>query len=266
MRRFGFLIGISFLSASGLQAQVTMDLELKAAYTINGPKYLFSDNVVFFDLNDGFAYGVNFDLRFKPTVALSFGHIYSQSSSTLRHTFSQSGFDHNSGVLKDRIFDLGIKKYFPLKRGISLAAFVGIFTNFYKFEHQDISVNSSITTTTTFNSIESDSYVRFNKLTNAAIGPKLGFYFEKNFSRIGRFIIGISYGFELTKGVERVISAEIYEFEKDLGTNQYTELLNEDKYITHELTRNPFMIEIGFRMPGAMILKEKKKEIPESME
>lgn len=262
MKKFLFLLSTLLMLQPSANSQITMDMELKGAYTINGPKYLFSDGAVFFDLNNGFTYGVNFDLRFAPTVALSFGHLYSQSSTTLRQTFRRSGFDHASGSLKDRIFDLGIKKYFPAKKyGLSLAAFVGVFGNFYFFENNDIQVNSSATTADYYNIVQSNSSVRFNKLANLAIGPKLGFYIEKNFERIGRLIVGVSYGFELTNGVDRVISADMFESEKDLATGEVTVFLDDNRTITNTLTRNPFMIEIGFRMPGAMILKEKKKPV-----
>ncbi|MCG8573387.1 MAG: hypothetical protein MI810_00765 [Flavobacteriales bacterium] len=252
--------------SSYLQAQISMDMEVKSAFVINGPKYEFSDDFLTFDLQNGYAYGVGFDLRLKPTTALSFSYLFSQSDALVKQKFTSHNHAYTAGTLKDYLIELGIKKFFPLKKGISVAAFIGAFANPYKLETLDRELASTATTAATYTQIQSESYIRFTPVNTIAIGPKLGFYLQKSFPRIGRFSMGVSYGFELTKGVDRIIYLKMDEQITNLSTSVKTNTISEEKYITNTFPRNPFLIEFSFKMPGSMIFKEKEFSLPSSIE
>ena len=129
-------------------SQLTMDLELLGGMTFNGNKYDYSDDSYSFKLKNGPSFGLGMDIWTPKDYSFSFGYRLSQSNA--RSTIDYpDGFrlvkeSMRSGVLKDYIFYLGVKKKFYLGESFSVIPFVGLYYNLFIFDSMDRKIDHTL--------------------------------------------------------------------------------------------------------------------------
>lgn len=240
-----------------------MDLQLRTGYLLHGPKYDFDDPELSFETQNGFGHGVALQLNVKPTVAIKASYMATTTRTVFTHKWSNYSDVKYAGVLTDHIITLGVRKQFPMKKGWSIAAHVSAYADPFQYEAE--SLNGVIATTvnpTLTNIGQSTTEVGIHNVAGNTWGAMGGIGVEKSWPNLGKFFLGVSYGFDLSKGIERRIVSRMYEYQNDGIIS--SELMDENKLIEDTFPRNIFLIEFGFKMPGAIIFERKeKKEEPE---
>lgn len=260
------LLILSFLILPKLgTSQVTMDIELLGGITLNGNKYDYSDDSYSFELKDGASYGIGFDIWFQKKYSLSFG--YRQSQSGTRSTFIYpAGFptgarSFSNGVLKDRIFYLGVKKKFDLGKAFSLIPLISLYYNPFFFDNEELKYSSTVQVGNTSFSETSNFYARFNgsgKKSYGALGARIGIGIEKEIPNIGSFSLNIKYNIDMLRSVDRIV----YAYNNAVLTNSGTGSVEQTNYYynfeSQRFARNLLQIEVGFKMPCSILLSKGK--------
>jgi len=255
---------------SVVTSQVTMDMEVLGGVTLNGKNNNYSDETYSFELKNGFSYGLGFDIWLPKDYGISFG--FRHSKSTARNTlnypdgFMVSSHSFSSGKLEDRIFYFGMKKRFFIDAHQSLCftPHLGFSYNPFIFDNEDMSYIESFEFDN-YTQVESRStYSRFHSSNVGksqgylgSFGGRLGVGIEKNIPNVGTFSLSAIYTVDLRKSVDR--NLYVYQFstvsDNSTGAQQTFFYQNDD---SRNISRNFLLIELGFKMPGSILLSKGK--------
>lgn len=255
------LIGLPMYGTS----QITMDIELLGGITLNGNKYDYSDDTYNFQLKNGSSYGLGFDIWFPKEYALSFGYRLSQSvtRSTINYPegFRTSQTSFPNGVLKDRIFYLGLKKKFHLGNTFSLTPFTGLYYNSFFFDNED---REGLVVVERENQVffeNKNFHARFNNrgsMFYGALGAQLGIGISKKIPKVGSFSLNMSYSIDFRRSVEQSVYAFAHNVVSNIETGEIEHTNYYYNYESRNLARNFIQIEVGFKMPCSILLSKKK--------
>lgn len=263
MKRIILICSLIYMN-TGL-AQLTLDIELLGGALINSKKYNYSDENYAFNVKNGILRGIGFDLNISYQYALSLTYLKSSTVTRSKINFPEesrlSQSNSTAGILNDNIVQLGIKRKFQLENNFQFIPFVGLYYNNFLFDNEDRKYTSTLHESEMTYMEDRDIYARFNNSHNSsnhffygAFGTSLGLGIEKTFPSVGRFSLNVGYNIDLLRKVEQVIHASIYDFSVN-NTDNTTTVYYHSVYEKRELARNTLHIELGFKMPCSILLK-----------